>query len=919
MRTHLPSTLVVFCLCVLFFPCQLVWGQFDGPHLISKPFVSNLISMDNVDFDGDGDIDIVSISVGNKGMVWYENQGDNTFSNQQVIGDMPNTIQYSKLVDLNKDGYMDVILFEEDLNTNTIEVDRQIVYYLQNEQGGLDSPKLITTIEYTQTNINTEINTFDKEGDGDLDILLIFLQPGNNKLFWYENDGQNNFAEAKIIDDSVDNLFSGIFIEDIDNDGDLDFTAYFSDASKVISYTNNGENGFVEQKVFTAGELLNETSASLSHHIRVYGVEDFNNDGIKDILAMVNYKFIVWFKGEENGLFEAPSFVFESNYSFDTSDVSIMDVDNNGTKDILFKSYRTIWWLNNTMEENLGNLIEIQTFTSPNILAPLEGYFTNQDIDKDGDLDFLLIGIQKIRIYENKEGGVFSNIHLLETEHPITYTSIDDFDNNGFLDILVYHSKTESIWKYAISKNEELEAPSLLIQSEVNHPVSTLTADLNGDGLLDILSLSMRENQIVWYQNEGNGTFGNQQIIRKRGESDWSIKDNIGVQTIGLEAVDLDNDQYLDIVYSDKNGLSETLLWQKNDGTGHFAAPIIIEDGATHQYEEMHDNMDEVRSITSRDIDKDGDTDLIVNWSYQTTLYQNEGNGTFSNVFSIKEEYVGATKVVDLNQDGYDDIITFDNYLSWYQNEGDGFFSKQAFFPSSTLWSNPYSYLSAIADLDRDGDLDIVLCHFNDWDINWYENNGNGHWQAEHELDATGLIAGVTTLQVADLDFDGNQDILIVTGEEGITWLRNEGTGTFVNTPQTPLTYLPTFFFHSDFADLDDDGDLDLVTEFPWYNQIVWFENTILTTNIKTFNSLPFIHIYPNPFSHHTTIEVKNLPQENHQLQLINILGRKVRELDLKEGKAVLQRGDLESGLYLVRVLEEGNGRILGNGKIIVN
>ncbi|MFK7904780.1 MAG: T9SS type A sorting domain-containing protein, partial [Chitinophagales bacterium] len=89
-------------------------------------------------------------------------------------------------------------------------------------------------------------------------------------------------------------------------------------------------------------------------------------------------------------------------------------------------------------------------------------------------------------------------------------------------------------------------------------------------------------------------------------------------------------------------------------------------------------------------------------------------------------------------------------------------------------------------------------------------------------------------------------------------------------------------------------------------------------TDIEIFNSDYSIRVFPNPFSDYTTIEVSNLPQGNYRLQVMDILGRTLKELKMENGKVILERGGLESGLYLVRILEEGNGRVLGSGKVLV-
>ncbi|MFK7905150.1 MAG: T9SS type A sorting domain-containing protein, partial [Chitinophagales bacterium] len=78
------------------------------------------------------------------------------------------------------------------------------------------------------------------------------------------------------------------------------------------------------------------------------------------------------------------------------------------------------------------------------------------------------------------------------------------------------------------------------------------------------------------------------------------------------------------------------------------------------------------------------------------------------------------------------------------------------------------------------------------------------------------------------------------------------------------------------------------------------------------------IRVFPNPFSDYTTIEVEGLPQQGtYQLELLDVLGRKVRELKVDNGEFGIERGDLKSGVYLFRILSLNN-KLLGSGKILV-
>jgi hypothetical protein len=143
------------------------------------------------------------------------------------------------------------------------------------------------------------------------------------------------------------------------------------------------------------------------------------------------------------------------------------------------------------------------------------------------------------------------------------------------------------------------------------------------------------------------------------------------------------------------------------------------------------------------------------------------------------------------------------------------------------------------ADLDGDGDQDLLAAAFRDDRIRWYENRTAAESDTAAGADGAprfasprtfaGGVPGAMTVRAADLDGDGDQDVLLAARSGGwIGWCENRG--------QRP-TGLPNFtapkriarsidgMEEVRLADLDEDGDRDIIVAAYSENRVFWVEN----------------------------------------------------------------------------------------------
>ena len=230
-----------------------------------------------------------------------------------------------------------------------------------------------------------------------------------------------------------------------------------------------------------------------------------------------------------------------------------------------------------------------------------------------------------------------------------------------------------------------------------------------------------------------------------------------------------------------------------------------------------------------------------------------------TNPFSLQSKsFIGTTSFGDLDGDGDFDMLDFDldmyaytTGILYYENDG----TKTA--PNfKTPVSNPYNIItdsivfkSALADIDNDGDLDLLSGTYYGNHI-FYKNSGT---KTAPDFDAAvanpfGLTAlsefGFPTF--VDLDADGDLDLMVTDYSGNNQYFKNTGSKsipTFAAPVQNPFGLTSIGYLSSPaFSDIDGDGDYDLMHTSE-YGDFLYFENTGSKTNPM------FAAVATNPFS----------------------------------------------------------------------
>lgn len=178
----------------------------------------------------------------------------------------------------------------------------------------------------------------------------------------------------------------------------------------------------------------------------------------------------------------------------------------------------------------------------------------------------------------------------------------------------------------------------------------------------------------------------------------------------------------------------------------------------------------------------------------------------------------------DLDGDGDLDILSaseFDDKITWYENLN----GVADFGTEQVVTLNVDGVRSVFSvDLDGDGDMDILSASEADDKIAWFENlDGQGSFSSEQIISTDADGAG--DIYSIDLDGDGDFDVLSASKfDDKIAWYENiDNQGTF-SEPKI-ITLNANYAFSVYAADIDNDNDMDVLSA-SWYDgKIAWYEN----------------------------------------------------------------------------------------------
>jgi len=776
------------------------------------------------DLDSDGDIDVL-VGSDDYTVAWFENSdGKGTFGAKHPITEFGDYTGAIAIADMDGDADNDILA----------SVDAGLTWFENTDGVGT-----FGAAHFINTRTGAVLCA-DVDGDGDADIIETCSSP--DEVLWYENtDGLGSFGPPLVISTAADGP-AAAFAADLDGDGDTDVLSASRYDNTIAWYENtDGLGAFGPMQVI---------DSEVSRAQRVFAA-DLDGDGDNDVLAAGDFgDTVAWFENTNGlGIFGPRRIV--TTAADGPISIFATDLDGDGDIDVLSAShldFKIAWYENTDGTGTFGvqQIINADAGIANGVLAA--------DLDGDGDADVLSSSTYDdvVAWYENEpdcngnglnDGCEIAansnrdcNGNLWLDECDVTYGLGVDCNSNGKLDecdiggSIVADCNANNVpdeCDLASGSSTDCNGNALPDECDVEpvFPGQTITtgapgvasvfaSDLDGDGDIDVLSAAREDNSVAWYENtDGLGAFGAPNVL---------TSSSLLVYYAIVFAADLDSDGDTDALYaaSGPDGYHEVVWFENTDGLGSFGPEQVVDAGNR-----------EFTCVVAADMDGDHDVDIVVTASgyyYDYVLwYENvDGLGTFGAYRTISQSIrcPHSVQAADMDGDGDIDVVVAsrcDHRITWYVNsDGLGTFVQG---PSLATEADHQIYLF-VADLDGDADIDVLSASVVDHKIAWYENvDGLGDFGPRRVITST--ASGASSVFAADMDGDSDLDVLSASSYDAkIAWYENtDGQATFGEPRIISLTAGGAAAVFA--ADLNGDGYNDVLSAAFADDTVTWYRN----------------------------------------------------------------------------------------------
>lgn len=618
-----------------------------------------------------------------------------------------------------------------------------------------------------------QIVDFDADGIPD----IVFSDSQNVKLV--RGTGNGTFGVATVLMPTS----SGFHVADVNVDGRPDLV--FASFQQITVVLNNGSSGFATPQ-----------SSATTFSFEASELSDLNGDGRPDIAGLAVSGEVAVFLNTGSAFGAAHVYPNGHQGSFD---FAIGDLTGDSRPDLVVASAAgTVSVLANLGDGTFADRV-VYSDTAPPWGIALG------DMNGDGRLDVVvgtsdILGDSNVTVMLNLGAGIlgsgstFSTGGIAGGEPRVL--AVADVNGDGKMDVGAAQLLNDGASLLLGNGAGQLGTPIVL---DIDHYAGAIAfSDLDGDTRTDLVLLN--GSSITPYLNNGTSSVYDQRD---------HYRFNVSMGMRGARMVDLDGNGRPDLIGMGEplaGGPSSALVVTRlANTTGSFVSTSTTYLSEISTY----------RSAVT-DIDNDNRQDLVVlgvgtSGAAGRTLF-NTGNGTLTMAapFAMVDSGVGF-RIGDINGDGWRDFVVMSSFggaaashVQYYRGLGNGQFAA-----GTVIWTGEAVTGVAIADLDMDGKLDLVIDNYTTaaYRRDILRGVGNGSFHPPIHNQVSDMFSN---LDSRDFNADGRPDIVGFHGDLNVI---SVALGNSNGTLASPVySSAPGVSADPVFADFNGDGHLDVVT-----------------------------------------------------------------------------------------------------------
>ena len=604
--------------------------------------------------------------------------------------------------------------------------------------------------------------------DGDGDLDLAVTSWSSNVVSIRRNDGAGNFSGT--VDVPMGEGPQGVALADMDGDGDLDLVTFNSGATAATTSVrfNDGAGNFSG----TTNDFINNiTNTSFSNT----EIGDVDGDGDFDLVVVLGASLHVRLNNGHGVLTAAAA--TPPNLPYGGASLYLCDVDTDGDLDVLSIGVSGI----NTSPSKVSMCRNDGTgnFTLSEFEVPsYNGGMVVGDVDADGDVDLVVTGSspEPGQLWLNNGQGIFAQLLELPMGTYAGMPLLADLDGDGDLDLVTSSNGAISGLTYGVRLNGPPPPPAIIGFSPAAGPTGT-TVVITGSGFLGTTAVRF------------NGITAPGFVVNSPTQLTVSVP--LGADTGPVSVV--------------------TPVATAASGTAFTVQPLVSATG-------LAPGRNAVAAARNASVTLTLAVPVTAATAGNLRVFGNQrrgrrpgvltGGGTAALSFDPAQDFAPGEQIsVSLPatmQTTNGGVLRQQVYQFTAATGGPG---RGAFRAGVDIAAGRSASALAVGDLDNDGDLDMLTSNAANYpaSIDVLLNDGPARFHASTSLDPS-MVLGVAQIMLGDVDGDGDLDVLASDAGYGVNVCLNNGDATFA--PATGLTIACNRFV---LGDLDADGDLDLI------------------------------------------------------------------------------------------------------------